>query len=344
MASILDFLQGGKNKINEAKNKISQGVNWIFEKGEVAGGVVLDIITNPLEDTQRGLSEEEVTGLQEIFGDSIRWDEVVINDSSLMADINSNFNESGNSRPFVLGATINSDGPISERELVHEMMHVYQFNKYGWEYLLMVANNNSYDYEYSTLETIANDNTLAGRRLEQFGLEQQGEIVADYYELTQFKPGDTVTLRDGTVVSEANIDDLMDTYEPYIQEIQETTPREGVHKEIDELGEELIQETGEAGQEIFEEIKEGDLPGTAYEIGEAGVELAWETGEGTIEITREAGEDIIDWTGDRAEEVADWTGDRAEDVADWGSDRIGDAVDLGDDVIDGTIDKIKFWD
>jgi len=294
----------------------------------VVGGVAGDLIGNPLNDTTTHLSEEQIEGLREIFGDSIRYDEVVINDSSLLADLNSNFNENGNSRPFVLGNTINSDGTLDDRELIHEMMHVYQYNRFGWDYLTMAGENRNYDYDYSELERIANDPNISGLRLDQFGLEQQGEIVADYYELTQFNGTGDMTLRDGTLVNEHNIDTIMATYEPYIDEIQNTEPREGASKEFDEAGEEIIRETGEAGEEILgetreaageinEQLQDGDYLGAAGETLEGAAEVTGEALEGAAEIFGEGIEGAAETGWELGKDGVGNIADGASDLWNW---------------------------
>jgi len=301
MSDIIDLLKKGIESIERGKGLIGDITSKVGDKIDeltpIVKGVAGDLAGNPLDDTATHLTEEQIEDLKEIFGDSIRYDEVILNDSSLLADLNSNFNQSGNSRPFVLGNTINSDGTLDDRELIHEMMHVYQYNRFGWDYLTMANENRTYDYDYSELQRIANDPNISGLRLDQFGLEQQGEIVADYYELTQLN-GEGIRLRDGTYVDEHNIESVMATYQPYIDEIQNTEPREGAAKEFDEAGEEITSEIGEGSEEVLGETREavgevkdhlddGDYLGAAGETLEGAAEITGEALEGAAEVTGE---------------------------------------------------------
>lgn len=292
------------SRVEDIKDTIQNNVNPIID----------DILDNPLNDTSGSLedklSESRLQDVKDIFGDSIRYDEVIVNDSSLMADVNSNFNSS--SRPFVLGNVINSEGKLDDRTFIHEMMHIHQYNKLGWEYLPPAAYDafvGNYDYEHNELQRVTNDSTFEGNRLEQFGLEQQAEIVADYYMIkTRFLPGETVTLPNGLVVNDGNIATVLQTYEPYIQEIQDTEPRDSWRKEIDETGEEVIREAGEGGEEILEEIKAGDISGTVYETGEAAVEITREVAEGAIETGIEGAKKIPGKIEDGIDSVTPWDG------------------------------------
>lgn len=345
--SALGIVQGAKSKIiSVVIDKAGDGIEGIRDKvvdikdevkdqiGNVKDAAV-DIATNPLTDTtgslEDKLSPQRYQDIKDIFGDSIRYDEVIVNDSSLLAEANGNFNNS--SRPFVIGNVINSDGVIDDRTFIHEMVHIYQYNKYGWSYLpaagIEVARGN-YNYDYSDLERIAKDNDFDGNKFEQFGLEEQAEIVADYYELTKYQAGDGDLTLNGSeeIVNESNIDKVMKIYKPYIEEIQDTEPRDGWRKETDERTEEVLREVGEGGEEVLgeakegvreisQEIKEGDIPGAIYETGEAAVETTYETGEAFIETGYEYAEGAVETSIEGAKEIPGAIEDVIDKVKPW---------------------------
>ncbi len=73
--------------------------------------------------------------------------------------------------------------------LMHELVHQWQFQRWGWRYLSGALNvqlkegRRAYDYrrEHPTLEAALIAAKAAGRRLADFNPEQQGDLGRDYY-------------------------------------------------------------------------------------------------------------------------------------------------------------------
>lgn len=83
--------------------------------------------------------------------------------------------------------------------LMHELVHQWQYQRWGWSYLTGALNvqlregRRAYDYrrEHPTLEAALLAANAAGRRLADFNPEQQGDLARDYY--FRVKQGQTVT-------------------------------------------------------------------------------------------------------------------------------------------------------
>jgi len=73
--------------------------------------------------------------------------------------------------------------------LMHELVHQWQFQHWGWRYLSGALNvqiregRRAYDYRrgHPTLEAALLAAHSAGRRLASFNPEQQGDLARDYY-------------------------------------------------------------------------------------------------------------------------------------------------------------------
>lgn len=132
---------------------------------------------------ERSLTEWEIRQARRVFGDAINYGNVTIADGSLGAKLGSAF---GYAR--TVGNTIYLPDGSSRNMLllIHELTHVWQYQTIGAVYapkaLLAQATEG---YEYSD-DYLTNDETLVearknGKTLQDFNLEQQGDILRDYY-------------------------------------------------------------------------------------------------------------------------------------------------------------------
>lgn len=80
--------------------------------------------------------------------------------------------------------TINYRGSISIPILVHELVHVWQYQKYGsmYVYRSLHAQRTKEAYDYGGLEGLYNDMTKQ-KRITDYNFEQQAAIVEDYCRL-----------------------------------------------------------------------------------------------------------------------------------------------------------------
>ncbi|MEE8466118.1 MAG: hypothetical protein V3S68_06525 [Dehalococcoidia bacterium] len=101
-------------------------------------------------------------------------------------------------RAFTLFRTINlpANGHHSRGNLdllVHEMVHVYQFEKVGSVYIWQALRAQKTEgYSYGGWEKLAEDRQ-SGLRFSDYNREQQGQIAQDYYDdvLTPSLPADS---------------------------------------------------------------------------------------------------------------------------------------------------------
>jgi hypothetical protein len=83
---------------------------------------------------------------------------------------------------------INSWGKMSDELLIHELIHVWQYQHFGAKYIprALWAQRTSAGYNYGGLEALKTAKA-AGKHFWEFNYEQQGDIIADYFRLTQGK-------------------------------------------------------------------------------------------------------------------------------------------------------------
>ena len=79
---------------------------------------------------------------------------------------------------------INSWGPMRKSTFIHELMHVWQYEKTGAIYMLhaLRAQHSTMGYNYGGVETLKR--YLANEKdITDFNPEQQADIVTDYFLL-----------------------------------------------------------------------------------------------------------------------------------------------------------------
>ena len=81
---------------------------------------------------------------------------------------------------------INAWGCIRPQIFIHELVHVWQFQKQGGAYIprALRAQKSKQGYNYGGIEALRASKELGGR-LVDFNLEQQAEIVGDYYAIRE---------------------------------------------------------------------------------------------------------------------------------------------------------------
>jgi Ca2+-binding RTX toxin-like protein len=144
---------------------------------EVFGlGEAWEIATEILKPWQRGMTSEEIAVARTVFGVSIPYDRVRIDEFSLMAGIG---------RTHVTGYIINSTRNIDDDEMIHELTHVWQYVNDGLVYIPEAIDAQAGEgYEYGGLADLR-AKMAAGQGLSAYNREQQGEIVKDYFNLRQ---------------------------------------------------------------------------------------------------------------------------------------------------------------
>lgn len=137
-----------------------------------------EIITNGCVPGVRPLRPAERHFLAPIFGDSISWELVRIDERAWLGPRQQGF-------CYVSGFTINTWGPISPSVLVHEMVHVWQYEQVGAAYIprALRAQYSEMGYDYGGLVPLQEHDSLAA-----FNYEQQADIIEDAFRLTQGLP------------------------------------------------------------------------------------------------------------------------------------------------------------
>jgi hypothetical protein len=124
----------------------------------------------------RILSQKEITLGKSIFGDNlnyelIRWDKKAY------------FGAKTHKIAYVSFHTINSWGNLREDIFIHELVHIWQYEQMGAVYIprALAAQRTKAGYNYGGLEALKK---YQFKGLVAFNLEQQADIVADYFRIT----------------------------------------------------------------------------------------------------------------------------------------------------------------
>lgn len=114
---------------------------------------------------------------------------------------------------YVSGYVINSWGKVSNTTLIHELVHVWQYQNIGLIYIprALRAQHSPEGYNYGGLKRLKHFKE-AGKNIFSFNLEQQAEIIADYYNLKNGYPPH---------YGEATFSDLS-VYEHFVNQVRET--------------------------------------------------------------------------------------------------------------------------
>lgn len=129
----------------------------------------------------RPLSSSELNLVTSVFGDAISYELVRLDESSFLGPKQQNI-------IYVSFHTINSWGRMSNSILIHEMVHVWQYEQLGAKYMPMAlaAQRSAMGYNYGGVEALEK---YLDEGLKAFNLEQQADIIADYYRIkNDFKP------------------------------------------------------------------------------------------------------------------------------------------------------------
>jgi Domain of unknown function (DUF4157) len=135
----------------------------------------------------RSMTEWEIRQARRVFGDAIDYTKVEIRDGSIEGKIGS---VGGYAR--TIGNTIHfPDGGSRDMAfMVHELTHVWQYQKKGWTYApkciwAQITEGYSYSSNGKSPEDSLKDARSAGTTLTDFNMEQQGDILSHYYARLQ---------------------------------------------------------------------------------------------------------------------------------------------------------------
>ncbi len=140
-----------------------------------------ETVTELFKPDVRSLKEEEIAHYRKIFGNEIAWDLVRI-------DTQARIGPKKWRLAYVSFHTINSWGELTFPIMVHELVHVWQYQKFGSLYIALAlqAQFSPERYDYGGLSQLIRKQGLPFAFA--FNFEQQAEIVEDFYRSKQNLP------------------------------------------------------------------------------------------------------------------------------------------------------------
>lgn len=131
----------------------------------------------------RPLYKWEIELAKSVFGNTIDYRRVRIDDFSFAGPKQMRF-------CYVSFYCINSWGPMQNSIFIHEMTHVWQFEKLGSVYIpkALLAQHTALGYDYGGVEALRAGREK-GKSFLSFNFEQQGDIISDYFRIREgYKP------------------------------------------------------------------------------------------------------------------------------------------------------------
>ncbi len=143
---------------------------------------VYEILFESVKWNMRNLDIEEQAVVRAIFKESVDPNRVRLDEKAVLGPKQKKF-------AYVSFQTINSYGKMSEAVLIHEIVHVWQFLKFGSVYILkaLMAQHSKQGYDYGSVPGLVQMQEK-GCKFCEFNFEQQGDIVMDYFRLLKRPP------------------------------------------------------------------------------------------------------------------------------------------------------------
>lgn len=140
-------------------------------------GEVYETINDFIKFNSRAMTKREISIARTIYGSKINYRRVRLDAYALLGPKQQNIY-------YVSFYLINSWGKMSDPLLIHELVHIWQYEQMGAIYMprALVAQASTPGYDYGGVFGLQNALHSKGD-LRSFNLEQQGDIVADYYRI-----------------------------------------------------------------------------------------------------------------------------------------------------------------
>lgn len=174
----------GISNLASADNSVPAIVFWLTETlllilDLIGFAEVYESVADLLKFNTRPLFDWEIELGRRIYGDSILWNRVRIDEAAWLGPKQFRL-------CYVSGFTINSWGPMDNALFIHELMHVWQYQQVGLPYIVRAlrAYHSSEKYNYGGLEALRKIKEANGN-IWSFNFEQQGDIMADYYRISE---------------------------------------------------------------------------------------------------------------------------------------------------------------
>lgn len=205
---ILDILRYAPNRTKRILQHFQRGIQHLRQSAdsgmtsELLGGhiltwwielplLVLDLLGGAeayetlldfLKPNSRPLTQREEALARTVFQNSINYSRVRIDTSAMLGPRQFRL-------CYVSFYIINNWGPLSDELLIHELVHVWQYQHGGIRYIprALMAQQSPEGYNYGGSEALATA-SQRGQQLQDFNFEQQADIVTDYFRLSQGQP------------------------------------------------------------------------------------------------------------------------------------------------------------
>lgn len=125
----------------------------------------------------RRLTAQEIALARTVFGETIDYHKVRLDEKSFIGCRQFRF-------AYVGFYFINSWGKLFDPVLIHELVHVWQYQRLGSVYIprALWAQRTPEGYDYGGISALKKA-LEQGKALTDFNYEQQADIVADYFSL-----------------------------------------------------------------------------------------------------------------------------------------------------------------
>lgn len=153
----------------------------------------------------RGLHPREIHFLRTMFGDSVPYDLVRVDERAWLGPRFGNF-------CYVSFHTVNSWGAMHPAVLVHELVHVWQYVHRGAAYIprALRAQRSAMGYNYGGVSGLE-----GAHQLEDFNYEQMADVVEDAFRLANGIQGQWVPGRGAEILL---------LYYPFLRELRSAKP------------------------------------------------------------------------------------------------------------------------
>lgn len=182
-------------------------VDFVFLLLDLVGLANLyELIQEWCKPNTRGLQDWEKKLAQSVFGKSIQYHRIRIDEYALIGPRQYRI-------CYVSANTINTWGGMENSLLIHELVHVWQYQHFGLAYIprALRAQRSNAGYNYGGVAQLERYR-MQGKTIFDFNFEQQADLVSDYYRLREgYSP------RWG----QAQYADLA-TYEYFVQQLRQT--------------------------------------------------------------------------------------------------------------------------
>ncbi len=167
-----------KNKSNPfpPHNIGSWIVDLVFYIIDIVGcPEVYTFMTKCFKWNTRKLNTSELNLAKKVFGDSVNYEIIRIDDSTKIGTKKL-------AHAYVSFNIINYNGHIDDDIFIHEMVHIWQYQRYGMIYIprAISAQRSKEGYDYGGVNKLYKS-MLQNKALTSFNFEQQADIIEHYY-------------------------------------------------------------------------------------------------------------------------------------------------------------------